>query len=148
MPLHTFSKLIGASTELRKLAAGARRVQELQTLFVESAPRELAAASRVKSLRAGTLTVAADNAAVAAKLKQLVPRVLNSIRKNESEVTAIRIEVQVSGTPGRRPQAVEKTSLSDGAVEEFERLAHKVAPGELRSALTRLVRHHRRRNAK
>src|SRR5438045_1125876 len=97
MPLHTIGNLLGATDELKALAAKTRRLQELQKLYFASAPRELASLSRVKNLRAGTLFIAADNSAVAAKLRQLAPTLLASLCKSEAEVTGIRIEVQVSG---------------------------------------------------
>src|SRR5215210_6976959 len=97
MPLNTLGTLLGATEELRALQARVRRLRDLQKLYLRSAPRELASSSRVKGYRAGTLFVGADNAAVAAKLKQLAPRLLASLQESEGEITKIRIEVQVSG---------------------------------------------------
>src|SRR5215207_8975225 len=93
--------LLVATDELKALSSRTRRLRELQTLYLGSAPRELAASSRVKSYRAGMLCVSADNGAVASKLKQLVPSLLSSIRKNDADITGIRIEVQVGGIPSR-----------------------------------------------
>ena len=144
MPLNTIGKLLGTTEELKALSARTRRLRELQTLYDRSAPRELASSSRVKSYRAGTLVISADNAAVAAKLKQLAPRVLVSIREIEGEVTAIRIEVQVSSrhSEGRRKPL--KSGLPPEAIKKFEELASSVVNEDLKSALGRLVRRHSR----
>lgn len=144
MPLSKIGSLLNASDELKALAARTRRLQELQALYLTSAPRELVGSSRVKNFRTGTLFVAADNAAVAAKLKQLAPTVLASIRETEGEVTGLRIEVQVSGTAGERRAKSHKTALSPDAIEKFEGLSKAVGDEGLKKALTRLVRRHRR----
>ena len=142
MPLNTIGKLLGTTEELKALSARTHRLRELQTLYVRSAPRELASSSRVKSYRAGTLVISADNAAVAAKLKQLAPRVLVSIREIESEVTGIRIEVQVSGGHAEDRRKSLKSGLPPEASKKVDELAESVANEDLKSALGRLVRRH------
>ena len=145
MPLSKIGNLLGSAAELKALTARARRMRELQTLYLGSAPRELVSSSRVKDCRAGTLLIAADNAAVAAKLKQLAPSLLATIRKTEAEITGIRIEVQVTAAMYSRPRKLEKNALSADAVEKFEALAKSVPAGDLKSALGNLVRRHRPR---
>jgi hypothetical protein len=144
MPLRTIGKLLGATDELKALSAVARRLRELQTLYAGSAPRELALFSRVKTLRAGTLFIYADNAAVAAKLKQLAPTLLASLRKSEAQINGIRIEVQVSGALHERTPKSKKTALTADALQEFDALAKRMPDGNLKSALARMVRHHRK----
>jgi hypothetical protein len=147
MPARAIGDLLTATDELRTLSARSRRLRDLQTLYLRSAPRELAASSRVKNYRAGTLYVAADNPAVAAKLKQLAPTVLASLRKTEAEITGIRIEVQVSGAREERRDA-RKNPLTADAVAQFDALANAMAEGNLKSALQTLVRRHRRRDSR
>ena len=144
MPLRTIGTLLGATDELKALSARARRMRELQTLYLGSAPRDLGRLSRVKNLRGGTLLISADNAAVASKLKQLSPTLLASIRKNEAEITAIKIEVQVSGALHERKLKSKKAPLTADAIQEFDTLANRMPDGGLKSALARLVRHHRK----
>ena len=144
MPLQTIGNLLGTTDELKALSALARRLRELQTLYVESAPRELARASRVRGLRGGTLLISADNAAVAAKLRQLGSTLLASIRKSEAQITGIRIGVQVSGALHERQPKSKKMPLSADAIQEFDALTKRVADGNLKSALARLVLHHRK----
>lgn len=143
MPLHTIGKLLGATDELKALSARMRRLRELQTLYAGSAPRELASASRVKNYRTGTLFVSADNAAVAAKLKQLAPTLLASIRKTEAEITGLRIEVQVSGGVRERTRKSKKTPLSPDAIQKFDELSKRLEDSDLKLALANLVRRHK-----
>jgi hypothetical protein len=144
MPLHTIGKLLGATEELKALSARMRRLRELQKLYAGSAPRELASASRVKNYRTGTLFVSADNAAVAAKLKQLAPTLLALIRKTEAEVTGLRIEVQVSGAIHERVVKSRKKPLSLDAIQKFDELASRVENGGLKTAIAKLVQRHKR----
>ena len=144
MPTRAIGDLLTATEELKALSALTRRLRDLQTLYFRSAPRELAGSSRVKSYRAGTLYVAANNAAVAAKLKQLAPTVLASLRKTEAEITGIRIEVQVSGARSEGRERPRKKLLTPDAVQEFHALANRVSDGSLKSALQILVRRHGR----
>ena len=143
MPLHKIGDLLGASDELKALSARTRRLRELQTLYLRSAPRELAMSSRVKNYRTGTLFIAADNAAVAAKLRQLAPTLLAFIRETEAEITALRIEVQVGGAARERVRESQKTALTSDAVEKIQELSKRVGDAGLKSALARLARHHK-----
>ena len=143
MPLNRLGTLLGITEELRALQARVRRMKALQTLYFRSAPRELASSSRVKSYRAGTLFVGADNPAVAAKLKQLAPRLLASLRESESEITKIRIEVQVSGRAPERGYVSRKTALSPDIARKFEALSSRVSDPGLKLALERFAKRQR-----
>ena len=142
MPLHTLGDLLGTTEALKALTARVRRLRELQSLYVRTAPRELAGSSRVKGFRAGTLFVWADNAAVAAKLRQLAPRLLAAVRENEPEITQIRIEVQVGGRERGGPYKSRKKALTPATLERFDALAKSIPDGSLKEALARLAAHH------
>jgi hypothetical protein len=142
MPLHPFGDLLGKTEALKALTARVRRLAELQSLYVRTAPRELATSSRVKGCRAGTLFVVADNAAVAAKLKQLAPRLLAAIRENEAEINQIRIEVQVAGREAFSPRPARKKPLPAAAAKEFAALAATLPDSALKAALSRLAKRH------
>ena len=136
-----------ASGELRTLSSKAQRLTELQQVLFDSAPPPLAQASRVKNYQAGTLSLLADNAAVAAKLKQLAPRLLLNIQKRVPEITGIRIEVQVKYSGYPTQARVKNSSLPIDSIEHFKKLSEVIPDSPLKSALTNLVRRHRRRNA-
>jgi hypothetical protein len=142
MPLHSFGDLLGQTLALKALTARVRRLKELQSLYVRTAPRELASSSRVKGCRAGTLFVYAENAAVAAKLKQLAPRLLAAIRENEAEINQIRIEVQVGGRAGGGPYTSRKAPLTPATIRRFGELAQAIPEGDLRAAIARLAARH------
>ena len=145
MPAHKIGSWL-ASGELRALSSKAQRLTELQQVFFDSAPPSLAQASRVKNYRAGTLFLLADNAAVAAKLKQLAPRLVLTIQKREPEITGIRVEVQVKASEHEPPARIKCSSLPTDSIEHFRKLSEAIPESTLKSALTNLVRRHGRRN--
>lgn len=146
MPLQKLETLVSTSEELKGLSARTRRLRELQTIYVRSAPRRLAEASSVRNYRGGTLFVSAVNAAVAAKLRQLAPTLLASIRETEPEITALRIDVQVAGAGYQRQPRSRKIAPGPAALEQLEALSESMSEGDLKAALTRLVRRQRGTN--
>jgi hypothetical protein len=145
MGLQKIESLLGTG-ELSTLSAGARRVRALERLYREAAPRELAAASRVNGCKAGTLVIVADNAAVAAKLRQMTVRLLRAISRSAADVEALRIEVHVGGAAHERRPASYKAALGGDAIREFTALAQRMPEGNLKSAIADLVKRHSNRN--
>lgn len=131
---------LSAPGDLQGLTAKARRLSVLQQVFTDSAPPHLARSGRVKNFRAGTLFFVAANSTVAAKLRQLVPRLLVDIQKTEPEVTGIHISVQVNSSTNRPASRTEKAVLSPETIDQFRRLAARVPDQNLKTALTKLVR--------
>jgi hypothetical protein len=140
MPAHKLGDLLASSGALRALSREARHLARLQQVLFEAVPPPLTTATRVKSLRAGTLILITDHAAAAAKLRQLAPRLLLHVQKRHTEVTGIRIEVQVRTQPKSARAAPGKSWLPIDAIEHFRALAERVQDSPLRSALARLVR--------
>ena len=141
MPLHDIRHLIGATPDLESMRKHARKLASLQKAFVEHTPVELAElskASRVGYIKAGTLFLLANNPAVAAKLRQLLPRLLLLFQNLEPEVTAIKVEVQVS-LPQSRANAA-KRALPAASIADFDRLAQTVKHPSLKQALGALVK--------
>jgi hypothetical protein len=135
---------LNSSNRLRSLTQAAQRIAELQQVLKNTAPLELTQACCVKQLRDGTLTLLAENAAIAAKLKQLAARLLASYQKQRSEITAIRIEVQVRQAvpaPADRPA---RKPLSFETIENLEKLSDELEDSPLKAALARLAARQRR----
>jgi hypothetical protein len=139
VPAQKIGDVIAHSGNLTALARHARRLSALQQLLLEASPSELAAASRVTDLRAGTLVVLADNAAVAAKLRQLAPRLLKHLQKQQTEVTGIRVDVQVKTHRIKAEDDVTKPTLPPEAIKDLGGLAEALPPSPIKSALVRLL---------
>ena len=139
MPARRISEILGAENALGDLAAAARRVEQLQRIYLEAVPAALGRASRVGWARAGVVSVIASNGAVAAKLRQLAPRVLDRFGRHGHEFNSMRIEVQVEAASAMRPAAAGKR-LSPQAAQAIERAVQSVPQSPLRAALARLAR--------
>ncbi|MBL8525735.1 MAG: DUF721 domain-containing protein [Betaproteobacteria bacterium] len=97
-----------------------RQFSRLQQSFADALPPGLNQSCRVATVEGSTLVIAVANGAIATKLKQILPRLLEKIRENkkqEQEVTAITVIVQpdsfrpqVAGVaaPSRDPMPADK----------------------------------------
>jgi hypothetical protein len=144
VPVQKIGDVIASSGTLKALARQAQHLRDLQQFFLESTPAALAAASRVANLKAGTLLILADNAAVAAKLRQLAPRLLLHFKERGIEVTGIRVEVQVKPHKIKAEDDITKRSLPPDAIRDFSALSDALPASPLKSALSRLVARRRR----
>jgi len=137
--------LIAGLSDLRAIHMRASRLAALQQVYRMAIQEELAKRSRVADERSGTLVVAAQTSAVAAKLRQLLPRIVAEFVKWDPEVTAIRVEVQVSG----ERQTIERerrAGIPPRALESFTQLRDRLPDSPLRDALSRLVERGARSN--
>ena len=146
MPAHKIDFYLKSSDSLRSLSQEAQRIAELNRVLLNIAPPELTQACRVKELRDGTITLLAENAAIAAKLKQLAARLLASYQKQRSEITSIRIEVQVREAKSAPAPKPEPKRLSIETIENLERLAGQLEESPLKAALARLAARQRTKN--
>ncbi|MBI1175610.1 MAG: DUF721 domain-containing protein [Sideroxydans sp.] len=125
------------SQELRQFSRTARELAALQRHYRRLAPPSLARASRVHWFEQQTLVLAADNAAIAAKLRQLAPQLVLQLRQGGVEVTGIQVKVQVGQSPDNRPAGGRK--LSPAGRQQMAELAASLPDSPLKNALQRLA---------
>jgi hypothetical protein len=124
--------------ELQALSHKAGRLSALRALLAQSLPANLADATATAITETGELLLFADNGAVAAKLKQLTPRIMVFFRQRGIEVNVIRVQVQVGLRSKPLPQ--KQIFMSAGGGKAIGTLAGKIRDPELRAALQRLAR--------
>jgi hypothetical protein len=93
-PIRAF---LGENDTLAPLLAHQQSLSHLQQTFVDALPAHLHQSGRIAAMEGSTIVIAAANGAVAAVLKQMLPRLLAKFRENqkqEQEVTGIRVVVQ------------------------------------------------------
>lgn len=139
MPARRISDILGETRELGTLAAVSRHITQIQRVYQEAVPPELARSSRIRGAREGVLSVVADTSVMAAKLRQLSPRVLNRLRQNGFEFNSMRIEVQVDRATAPAPRKSSKR-LSPLALSTIEEALQGIPESPLRAALERLAR--------
>lgn len=140
MPAYPAHSFLSAAPNLQELLQQTQKLLALQQAWNEVAPKSLAAASRVGALRQQTLVVYANNGAVAGKLRQLVPSLLEKIQTKGVEITAIRVDVQVEAPPpGKKPKDLK---VSDNALSSLEKLEQSLEDSPLKNALHTLIQRH------
>ena len=102
----SIADFLDADTNLARLSAHAGRLLKLQRIYERAAPAALALHGRVANMKLGKVVIHAANSAVAAKIRQLTPRLTESFRQAGVDVNEIQVKVQ----PGAAPAAVKKHS--------------------------------------
>jgi hypothetical protein len=132
-----FRSLLSGNPELRPLLSKAQALAALQRHFTSVAPPYLAQACQVTGLQSGTLAVAAANATVAAKLRQLAPELVVLLQNRGCEVSGIRVKVQVAVAP---PPRKGSRQLSRTARDALDGFSAGLEDSPLKQALKKLAR--------
>jgi len=143
MQARSLEDCLKADGGLARLSGHAARLLRLQRLFESAVPKPLARSARVANLKLGKLIVHADNGAVAAKLRQIIPTLVDVFLNNEvAEVTGIEVKVQPREDNRFSPPSASHDPLGDHAKRGLTSLADRLpSDSPLREALKRLVRH-------
>jgi hypothetical protein len=139
MPARKIGDILDSANELGSIAVASRRVAQMQRVYLEVVPRDLSNSSRIGWARGAVLTVCADNGAVAAKLRQLGPRILKQLRQSGFEFNSMRIDVQVAQNAYSTPYSPHKP-LSKNALSAIENTLDRINDSPLKTALARLAR--------
>jgi len=142
---NTLHTLLTENDTLRPLVAKLRHVNSLQQIYLEALADALpelegfAQASRVSAIIGTTIVISAANGPVAAKLKQVVPRLLLKFQMQEQKLTSIRVEVQpdwaVTMTAAAPPKSPARNPIPD---EQLADLADSLSDSPLKSALEQI----------
>lgn len=129
-----------ADAGIARLSAHAARLLRLHRLFEAALPPSLSNAARVANLRLGKVIVHADNGAVAAKLRQITPRLGIVFTKEFAEVTGIEVKVQARGPVPRGGRTVRPAPIGASGKRALTSAADSMPEGSpIRAALRRLI---------
>jgi hypothetical protein len=137
--MRRFSALFRENAELKTLSGVADSLTVSQNLWAAIVPEALRPFTQAGAVKQQRLTVYADNGAVAAKTKLLLPSLLPQLQKLGLEVTSIRVEVQVKSSPRKPPRP--RRNISPQSAARLNALAEELSGSELGEALKRLSRH-------
>ncbi|MBI1890024.1 MAG: DUF721 domain-containing protein [Burkholderiales bacterium] len=131
--------------KMRLLLPTAARLAALQKACEEALPLLFEACS-VLQFETGQLLIAAQNAAVAAKLRQKLPNLQKMLHQHGWQVSAIRLKVQVGKTV-EKSTASKHLALSNRALDAFAELEKSLESSNRNEALktalqTLMKRHH------
>ena len=135
---HHLNAFLASTDELRQLSSKAKQVNILQQHYKLLAPPILLQGSRILQLRQQTVIIAADNGAVASKLRQMASELISLFQARGCEVTGIQIKVQVTAPP---PVGSSKPRiLSNAARDTLTELEENLTDSPLKTALKRLAK--------
>jgi hypothetical protein len=118
------------------------RLVKLREILASLLPESLARRCTVANFKQGRVIVFASNGATAAKLKLMLPSLLEHFSGRATEVTGLEVVVQA---PDFEPQVSEKSAkISSETVAELAKLSEQLPDSELKSSLLRIVFQHRR----
>src|SRR4030066_823317 len=130
------------TSPLNRLAHAAQRLNAISRIWETVAPIGLARSWRVGRLDDGVLTLLADNGAIASKIKQQLPSLLEKLQTRGSEITGIRVDVQVK-IPSPEKVIAPKPGISPQSLASLEKLDADLTDSPLKEALTNLIKHQR-----
>lgn len=136
--MRRINALFKDNAELAALSGQADSLAVSQKIWQTVVPDPLNNFTQAGGIKHKRLTVYADNGAIAAKIKLLLPSLLKKLQKQGLEVTSIRVEVQVKSSSRKH----EKTprSISPLASSSLEKMAEQLHGSALGEALARLAR--------
>jgi hypothetical protein len=135
---HRLKAFLASTTELRQLSSKAEQLTALQRHYELLAPPSLLPCSRILQLREKVVVIAADNGAVAGKLRQMTTELISLFQARGCEITGIQIKVQVSAPPP--VSSSEPRILGKVAKDALNQLQENLADSPLKTALKRLSR--------
>jgi hypothetical protein len=129
---------MASNQELRQLSRKAEQLTVLQQHYESIAPSALKHNSHILQQRDKEVVIAADNGAVASKLRQMTSELISLFQARGCEVAGIQIKVQVAvHEPPSRPQP---RRLSKAAHQALGQLDQDLADSPLKTALERLMK--------
>lgn len=140
MAARSLHRLLGDAPDLARLADHAATLGRLQEVYAACVPTYLVETSRVANFKLETLVVHADNASVAAKLKQLEPRMRAEFARLGYPVAVLQFKIQP-----RRPEPLRMSSGRDAHLSEAARTSLFALTSDLpedspvRAALERML---------
>ncbi len=144
MAARSLDAYLNSAGGLARLSAHAGRLVKLQRVFEEIAPSFLAASSRVANFKLGKVVIHADSGAVAAKLRQRLPSLIDEFCLKGAEVTEIQVKVQPTHVAAQHKKPGQAPAVGASAKAGLDRLADGLpADSPLREALGRLVKRSR-----
>ncbi|SNR64439.1 hypothetical protein SAMN05192560_0332 [Methylobacillus rhizosphaerae] len=130
------STLFTENADLAALSKQAEKLTLSQQKWNAVVPAALKPYTQAGNLNHNRLTVYANNGAVAAKIKLLLPSLIVGLQKQGLEITSIRVEVQVKSA---QTQAHRKLrTLSPAAAASLEKLAADLQGSPLGDVIARL----------
>lgn len=146
MTARALDAYLSTAGSLARLSAHAGRLVKLQRVFEQCAPSYLAVASRVANYKSGRVIIHADSGAVAAKLRQMLPSLVDNFSLVGAEITEIQVKVQpvyaaAQQSNQRGKVAAQRSAIKGEIKEKLQGLADTLPEtSPMKAPLQRLVK--------
>jgi hypothetical protein len=140
MASRNIADYLNTDSKLARISAHAGRLLKLQRIFERAAPAALAQHGRVANMKLGKVVIHAANSAIAAKIRQLTPRLTESFRQSGVDVNEILVKVQPGAavSPVKKPDS--PADIGIAAKQGLTSLAQKLpSDSPLKAALERFA---------
>ncbi|MCK9284795.1 MAG: DUF721 domain-containing protein [Rhodocyclaceae bacterium] len=140
MPAHSLGKFLDGDAGLARFSAHAGRLLKLQHVYERAVPVALARCGRVANLKQGKIVIHASNGGVAAKIRQLAPRLTDVFNQAGAQVSEIQVKVQPSGYAPVASGIRSVAHMNESAQQGLRRLADGLPErSPLKAALLRFA---------
>ena len=131
---------LNADAGMARLSTQAGRLLKLQRLYEQAIPAALARHGRVANVKSGSVVIHAQNGAVAAKIRQLAPRLAEVFHREGVDLNQIQVRVQPSTFTADVKKSEVRSSIGEKTKQGLTSLAQKLPQSSpLRKALDRFV---------
>ncbi len=141
MQSRSLDELLSSADGMARFASHAKNLLRLQTLLANALPPALRASARVANLRQGRLVLHATNSAVAAKLRQMAPRVAEYYERNGVQLSEIDIRTQAGRDISPKIKRTSITGPSQNREQALTDLSQRLPDdAALKAPLQRLLK--------
>jgi len=133
---------LNQADSIAALMPQAERLIMLREILSSLLPEPLARRCSVANYKQGRVVIFASNGATAAKLKLMLPALLEQLSGRAMEVTGLDVAVQA--LEPEQQVSEKKAKLSSQAASGLGQLCEQLPDSELKSALARIAFQHRR----
>lgn len=146
---------LGRNTEYAELFTRANQLYQLKQKITAAAviPAHLMHHCDLGPLSHGILTLFANNASVATRLRHISPSLLKKIQKTGWHITAIKIRVQKPDhlrnniSSNQRQSYANKPRISQAGIDNLNALARTLPDSELKLSVQSLLQKHQQNKA-
>lgn len=134
------NRFLGSGDALARLQDHAARLRRLQVVLERGLPPLLAGLCRVANLKDGTLVISATGGAAAARLKQMIPSLVEHFAQSGHLLQSIKVKVAPPEVAEWRRPPPDRHISPDAKASLNAFAATLPADSPLRAALERLAR--------
>jgi hypothetical protein len=141
--LSNYLAILGKVPDYECIFAKAKQLIEVQKAFLNTIPPQLRDRCAVGRYAEGFLLIYVSNGTAAARLRNLVPTILQELNRTEFKINSIKISVQLPISPGENKNSPRNIPrLSQMAADHINQLTDKLpAESPLKSSLEALLAH-------